>query len=64
MKPACRLSVIFAVQHAAANLPEILSRLNPAGYPDVEFLFCCTDADPETAEILAGYENISVLLNA
>lgn len=55
------LSVIVAVQHAAPNLGDIMRNLDPAGHPDVEFLFCYTDADPETAKLAATCENISLV---
>lgn len=41
------LSVIVAVQHAQQNLPEIVRALDCARHPEVEFLFCYTDADQD-----------------
>jgi hypothetical protein len=60
MTPACRLSVVIAVQHGEQNLAAIMHRLEPDLHPDVEFLFCATDADPGTAERVAGFENVNV----
>lgn len=42
------LSVVVAVQHARANLAAIVAALNPAAHPEVDFLFCYTDADADT----------------
>lgn len=53
-----KLSVIIAVQYAQNNLPEILRRLNPAGHPNVEFIFCYTDADADTEKRVVGDSNI------
>ena len=61
MKSAYRLSVIIAVQYAQDNLLEILRMLDPARHLDVEFLFCSTDADPDTAERVGGYDNTCML---
>lgn len=47
------LSVIVAVQHARQNLPEIVRALDCAAHPEVEFLFCYTDADPDVPALLA-----------
>jgi hypothetical protein len=59
--PVYRLSVVIAVQYAEENLTAILRNLEPANHPEVEFLFCTTDADPRTAEFVAGFENVRVL---
>ena len=49
------LSVIVAVQHARANLAAIVAALNPAAHPEVDFLFCYTDADAGTpGEVRTG----------
>lgn len=61
MKLDYKLSVIIAVQYAQQNLPEIVDKLKPIAHPDVEFLFCSTDADPATEELLAEFENIRVI---
>lgn len=65
MKHEYKLSVVIAVQYAQGNIPEILEKLNPAGHPDVEFLFISTEADPATAEMVASidtrYENTRVI---
>src|SRR5258706_2834144 len=37
---APKLSVVVAVQHSKANLPDILDALEPGAHPDVEFIFC------------------------
>lgn len=61
MNTVCQLSVVIAVQYAQENLPEILRRLNPAEHPDVEFLFCYTDVDPDTIDLVGGYDNARAL---
>jgi len=61
MTPEYNLSVIIAVQYAQGNLADILNNLDPAGHQDVEYLFCSTDADPATADIISGYENARVI---
>lgn len=61
MKPAYKLSIIIAVQHAQQNLVEILARLNPNKHQDVEYLFCRAEADPATAEIVSGHDNVRVI---
>jgi hypothetical protein len=55
------LSIVVAVQHAQGNLPDILAALKPAAYPDVEFIFCHTPADPETSALVGTGKNIRVL---
>jgi len=35
-----KLSVVVAVQHAQANLPDVAAALKPGAHPDVEFIFC------------------------
>ena len=55
------LSVIIAVQQAEANLPEIIQILRPENHPDVEFLFCHTEADPRTPALVGGPDNVVVL---
>lgn len=55
------LSVVVAVQHAEANLPAILSALQPAAHHDVEFIFCHTQADPRTPELVGSGANLFVL---
>ena len=61
MKVEYQLSVVIAVQYAQENLPEVLRNLDPAGHQDVEFLFCYTDSDPDTTELVSGYENSRTL---
>ena len=58
------LSVVIAVQMAQQNLPEIMQRLACERRPDVEFLVCHTDADPDVPRLLANRENIRVLPGA
>jgi hypothetical protein len=55
------LSIVIAVQHAQGNLPDIIAALRPAAYPDVEFIFCHTPADPWTSALVGVGENIRVL---
>jgi hypothetical protein len=50
-----RLSIIIGVQHAQANIPEIMRALRPAAYPEVEFIFCHTQADADVP-LLVGNE--------
>lgn len=52
------LSVVIAVQHAQANLPAIVSALDCANHPEVEFLFCYTDADAETPRSVPALANV------
>jgi len=61
VKPAYQLTVVIAVQYAQENLPAILRELDPAAHPDVEFLFCSTTMDPDTAVQLGEYENVNAL---
>ncbi len=61
MSAPLKLSVVIAVQHAEDNLDAILHSLEPAAHPDVEFLFCYTDADPATRQRIAGADNMRVL---
>lgn len=58
------LSVIVAVQHAQQNLTEILRALDCARHPEVEFLFCYTDADPDVPSLLAGEGTIRLVHGA
>lgn len=58
------LSVIVAVQHARQNLPEIVRALDCAAHPEVEFLFCYTDADPDVPALLANEASIRLVRGA
>jgi hypothetical protein len=58
------LSVVIAVQMAQQNLPEIMRRLACERHPEVEFLVCHTDADPDVPRLLERGENIRVLPGA
>ena len=55
------LSVVIAVQMAQQNLPEIVRRLACERHPEVEFLVCYADADPDVPRLLANQGNIRVL---
>lgn len=55
------LSVVIAVQMAQQNLPEIMQRLTCERHPEVEFLVCYADADPDVPRLLANQANIRVL---
>ena len=55
------LSVVIAVQMAQQNLPEIIKRLGCERHPDVEFLVCYSDADPDVPRLLAKQVNIRAL---
>ncbi len=61
MKNKRLLSVIIGVQYAQDNLDAILRNLNPAAYPEVEFLFCATDADPNTSGIISVFNNCRMI---
>lgn len=58
------LSVIVAVQHAQQNLTEILRALDCVHHPEVEFLFCYTDADPDVPSLLAEERAIRLVRGA
>lgn len=58
------LSVIVAVQHARQNLPEIVRALDCAAHPEVEFLFCYTDADSDVPALLASEGSIRLVHGA
>jgi len=52
---APKLSVVVAVQHSKANLPDILAALEPGAHPDVEFIFCHSAThDPRRSGIGEG----------
>lgn len=55
------LSVVIAVQMAQQNLPEIMRRLVCERHPEVEFLVCYTDADPDVLRLLADQSHIRLL---
>lgn len=61
MDRAVPLSIVVAVQHAQANLPDVVAALDPRAHPDVEFLFGHTPDDPETPRLVAGIANVRVL---
>lgn len=61
MTEPSKLSVVIAVQYAADNLPEILQAIRPDHYPDTEFLFCYTDADPGVPASVSGFANAIAL---
>lgn len=58
------LSVVIAVQMAQQNLPEILQRLACERHPEVEFLVCYADADPDVPRLLENQGNVRVLLGS
>ena len=64
MTSTFRLSVVVGVQHATANLPDILRALRPEAYPDVEFLFCHTTADPDGPALVGSARNVRAILGA
>jgi hypothetical protein len=39
------LSIVIGIQHAQANILEIMRALRPEAHPEVEFIFCHTSAD-------------------
>lgn len=64
MSIPANISVVIAVQHAQDNLPEIARVLNPSKYPEVEFIFCHTIADPDTPTLVPKGENVRILCGA
>ncbi|NOY15422.1 MAG: hypothetical protein GXP23_00565 [Gammaproteobacteria bacterium] len=56
-----RLSIVLAVQFAQENLPLIMQRMNPVAHPDVEYLICYTDDDPDTPTLLPTTDNTKIL---
>jgi hypothetical protein len=58
---APKLSVVVAVQHAQANLPEIVAALEPGAHPDVEFIFCHAAATPDARRSAIGDGNAAEL---
>ena len=61
MNAAPKVSVVVAVQHAKANLPEILAALKPAAHPDIEFIFCHTGPTPDARCSAIGEGNVADL---
>ncbi|NOY17539.1 MAG: hypothetical protein GXP23_11565 [Gammaproteobacteria bacterium] len=61
MTASVKLSVIVAVQYAEGNLTDIVASLDPGQHPEVEFIFCYTQADPQTSDYLPVLENIVAL---
>ncbi|NNM20030.1 MAG: hypothetical protein HKO55_01985 [Gammaproteobacteria bacterium] len=61
MMPGYDLSVIIAVQYAEENLAEILRKLEPGGYQQVEFLFCSAGASPAMAAMIGRYQNARIV---
>lgn len=57
MSEPTALSVVVAVQHAEANLADILDSLTPDRYPHVEFLFLYTEADPGLPDAVSSFGN-------
>jgi len=53
-----RLSIIIGVQHAQANIPEILRALRPAAHPEVEFIFCHTEADADVPALVGNEDQV------
>jgi hypothetical protein len=58
-----RLSLIIGVQHAQANIPEIMRVLRPAAHPDVEFIFCYTLADAGVPALVGNEGQVKTVLN-
>ncbi len=57
MTAPVKLSVVVAVQHAEANLADILEAIQPDRHPETEFLFCYTNTDPGVASAISGFTN-------
>jgi len=55
------LSIVIAVQHAQRNLVEIVQKLAVRAHPDVEYIFCYTDLDPDTKDIVPEEGNIRLI---
>jgi hypothetical protein len=58
-----RLSIIIGVQHAQANIPEIMRALGPAAHPDVEIIFCYTPADADVPALVGNEGQVRTVLN-
>lgn len=56
-----RLSVVVAFEHSQQNLSGIVRNLDPASHPDVEFLFCYTDAAPEIANLAGSHDRLRLV---
>jgi hypothetical protein len=56
----CELSVVVAVQHAEQNLTDILTVLDPASHPGVEFIFCMTEPKESTLTDIAEHGNVNM----
>src|SRR4051794_37911244 len=52
------LSIIIGVQNAQGNIVEILSAMQPASHPQVEFIFCYTQADAYVSELVGDGDRI------
>lgn len=64
MTQVFELSVVVAVQHAEQNLQDILTALDPANHPTVEFIFCAPTFHENTLNGLARDSNVSTLYSA
>jgi hypothetical protein len=61
LTPEIKLSIIVGIQHAQDNLANIMDALRPAAYPQVEFLFCYTSADPDVPALVGKEGRVRVL---
>ena len=55
------LSIVIAVQYAQRNLEEIVQKLAVQAHPDVEFIFCYTNLDPGTKDIVPEADNVRLI---
>jgi hypothetical protein len=58
-----RLSIIIGVQHAQANILEIMRALQPAAHPEVEIIFCHTQADADVPTLVGHEGQVRTILN-
>lgn len=58
---AIRLSIVIGVQHAQANLVDIMRMLRPPAHPAVEFIFCHTDADADVPALVGTEGQVRAL---
>jgi Glycosyl transferase family 2 len=60
MKPVT-LSIIIGVQHAQANILEIVRAMRPAAHPEVEFIFCHTSADADVPALVGDGDQVRTI---
>src|SRR6266700_1204389 len=58
-----KLSIIVGVQHAQANIPEIMRALQPTAHPEVEIIFCYTQADADVPVLVESEGQVRTVHN-